>query len=311
LTYASIRVIIVGRARFQVDFIESGYKSAANALFYPLLIASAHKPPMKKIAWLIAIALSVVSTVGASATFPDKFNHKIEKPKWTYTYSGSIMKYYLGSIVGGNFDPDVMSFQGVTARHEYSDGSSIYADLSLGKDLRSRFNSDFGTEIDVTFGRNFSLGPIAVNCNAAYLLTYPIQNRKGDVVSAATTVSVPECPFAEPYMTITNFRKLREAGSGWFLYGGLRRSDKIGTFEDEPLKLGTEYRAGYASEGLFGTGRGLAYHRFSVSLITKLGDWTVTPTFITQIGGKGQPRGRQFVPDGAHYSWLVGFSRTL
>jgi len=263
---------------------------------------------MKKILLLITIAMTAIA---ASAS--DKVS-SVDRT-WNYSFNHISMSQYYGSIVGGIFYDGPMSFTDIIAKREDLFGTT-YVDVSIGQKLdhvRS-FNKDGGNEYNLMLGRTLALDSGDIKLNFDYCLTYlavhNLGHLKDDVVSNNIRIDVTNTLFVQPYLVIYRFDTVgKTPGSGWFVYGGVQRKFEIANVNDKPITLGLEYRAGYSGT-LFGTERGLAYHRLSVSLTAEVGEWTITPTVIGQTRGNGQRPGHAFVNRARMFA-QINMSRAL
>lgn len=241
---------------------------------------------------LIATIVSFVAACTCSAeTVPAS-----QSSPWSYGLTECLMSQYYGSWVGGIFRDAPFSFTTVSARRETTFGS-FYVSGSIGQTLdKAEFNKNTSQEIDGEAGVNFSVSSGRSQIDATYFLSFiaatPLNVVQNDFLSHVVRLEMPNVAPVKPYVTLIRSDTVGKVdGTGWFAYGGLVYSTKL----SKATSLSLDYRTGY-SFGIYGAGKGWAYHRIEAAFPVKAGKkLVITPAIIGQTSAHGQPAGHAFV----------------
>lgn len=200
-----------------------------------------------------------------------------------FAWENTVSSKYWGSIVGGVF----------------YDGPVLWSDLSISlpdkagvtsvglwvcRPLDSlRYNKNFGDEYDAYVSQSYKVGKdLVLSGTVSYQAIYDLANFADDLVLLAVRVDAPSVPFAQPYICFNEFVGWSDSASlsGWFIYGGLQREQKLWGWKSASLHL--DYRIGY-SGGALGSNLGFEYQRLQASVPIKLGrNLVVSPSVIGQ-----------------------------
>ncbi len=271
----------------------------------------------KKLLWvLLAVALRCSAQDGTK-TYTETLNPALEKkgsatpgiftnPR--YSIINTIASRYWGSIVGGIFysggsvnftdfsltvdDPlgTTYTFVGMinpldTFRYDYNGGTEYYA--AVGKTL------------DMWKGGAHDFPAVRLDLMVLYDAISQIDRLDDDVVQQYVKIELPRIPIAQPYVQGYHWFKTgdRAPEGGFFGRAGIHRQQPLGfSFRKTPIELGIDLSSGWSSEGLFGTSRGLAYHRAILSTVfTWNKHFKIIPAIIGQLPGRGQDENRKFV----------------
>jgi hypothetical protein len=204
--------------------------------------------------------------------------------------SATVMEQYFGTIVGDVFHPGSMSFTTLSLSREDVFGSNTL-NLCAGTNV-DKFKHDptdsgdeFGLNYNRRFGKEEYESVVYVDVGLFYQAIGHLTKFHEDVLQSYVKVTLPRVPYIEPYAQFFHFAKTGESSLdvGSFAYAGITRTWNIGIkYGNHEVKVITDAKSGW-SGGVFGVGRGWAYHRATLSSQFGFdGGWTFVPSLIWQ-----------------------------
>ncbi len=220
-------------------------------------------------------------------------------PVLTFDVGTILMSKYYGTIFGGTFYDGPMSFTDIAMR--WNNGllkGGMIIDVSIGQklDRLNKFNQDGGNEYDVSIDQTFKLGgpkyPVLVDIGVTYLALYDLTKLANDAISQTIRLDFPlradraSGPILQPYIQAYHYNDVGGLkDQGWIGYVGIIRDQPLGfkIFGNE-AKLNIDYRMG-VNGGVYGSERGVEYHRIALSLPVTWKKWTLVGSIIGQTPG--------------------------
>jgi len=187
-------------------------------------------------------------------------------PTYSVTYTSAILSKYYGSIIGGIFYDDWVTFQDIGIARMDKKGTT-YVDLWASRPItNTAYNKNWGDEYDVVVGRSMPLakGKVRLDIAGTYLVVNNLERINDDIATGKIRLDFPKVPHLQPYAEVYRFIEVgpKSPSGGSFIYLGLLHDQKIGG--DHGPTIGFDYRYGH-SLGVLGAEAGPSYHRLSIS----------------------------------------------
>ena len=251
---------------------------------------------MKTAVKKMAIAL-LLAIVGFAQMALSQTNTPV--PLFSGEFGTILMSRYYGTIFGGTFYNGPMSFTDIALK--WNNGllkGAMIIDLSAGQklDRLNSYNADGGNEYDIALDQTMRFGgekyPILVDIGTTYLALHNLRLLRDDAWSQTARLDfpiradLPGGPIVQPYLQAYHYNTLGGMrDEGWIGYVGLIRDQRLNTkLFGSDLVLNVDYRLGI-NAGVYGSQKGVEYHRLALSLPIHWKKWTITPSVIGQTPG--------------------------